>query len=180
MEEEAKTKQTKESNTQVYYIIGAVVLVAVIAAGFFLRPNMGGTATPGAATPTAGTQQQATTETATTPTAAKGPITQLGCDTQFYNPVVGVPGTYYLSLDGAVPSNATSVDCTFTATVGTKVEATQTVSATPVPNAERGGSVFRCSTQGLKLTPNVATKVTVDLRDSNNVGATCSRFFSLP
>ena len=177
MEEETKNKQTKESNTQVYYIIGAVVLVAVIAAGFFLRPSMSGT-TPTAANPTGAPQEN--TSAATTPVMAKGPITQLACDTQYYNPVVGVASTYYLAVDGVVPSNATSVDCTFTATVGTKVEANQTVKATPVENTERGGSTFRCSTAGLKLTQNVATKVTVDLRDSNNVGATCSRFFSLP
>lgn len=177
MEEETKTKQTKESNTQVYYIIGAVVLVAVIAAGFFLRPNMNNS-TPTAANPTAAPQEAA--PAAATPTVSTGPITQLACDTQYYNPVVGVPGTYYLAIDGVAPATSNSVDCTFTATVGTKVEATQTVQATLVEKPERGGSVFKCSTPGLKLTQNVATKVQVDLRDSNNVSATCSRFFSLP
>jgi hypothetical protein len=164
MEEETMENQT--NNNTMYYVLGAIVLVAVIAAGYLLRPK----------TPTNPTAQQIATPVAS-PTL--GPITRLGCDYQYYNPVVGFP-KYYLSAEGADVTGATSVECTMTFTQANQVVGTQTVSSPLTAKPERSGSVFKCTTPGVELKPSVPTKVDVALKDDQGAKATCSAIFSLP
>jgi len=150
-----------------YYVLGAIVLVAVIAAGYLLRPKTT-TETPAA--------QQAAVPMAT-PTL--GPITRLGCDYQYYNPVVGFP-KYYISAQGADVTGATSVECAFTFTQAGQVVGTQTISSPLSAEPVRSGSVFKCTTPGVELKPLIPTKVDVALKDDQGAKATCSAMFTLP
>jgi hypothetical protein len=165
MEEETMENQTS-TNSSLYYVLGAVVLVAVIGAGYLLRPKAPGT-------------QQAAQQAAPTVAPTPGPITRLACDTQYYNPVLGFP-RYYLSVEGGDPSGPTGVDCTFTIYQENKVFATEKVTSTLTAKPERNGSVFKCTTQGLELKPTIPTRVDVALRDDQGAKATCSAIFSLP
>ena len=153
-----------------YYVLGIVVLIAVVVAGYMLRPK---TDTSMTAQPT----QQAMQPAAPTPTP--GQITKLACDVQYYNSKIGFP-EYYLSVEGGDVSNATSVDCTFTASVKGKQEATVAVVSPLTASPQRGGSTFRCTTKATALQPGVASVVDVALKDDLGATATCSGAFTFP
>lgn len=172
MEEAQSSNQTGGSNAHIYYIIGAVVLVAVIAVGYFLRPQQ-------AITPVTTTPETAGVTTQAEPVKSE-PITGLDCEQQYYNPVVGVPGNYYLSVEGVAESSATSVNCSFVAEVDEEQVGAQQISTTLIPAPERGGKTFKCTTQGMELTPTVPTKVSVELTDDLGNTSACFRFFNLP
>jgi len=142
-------------------------LVAVIAAGYLLRPKTS-TENP--------TAQQVTAPVAT-PTL--GPITRLGCDSQYYNPVVGFP-KYYFSASGGDVTGAASVECTLTVSQAGQVVGTQTVSSPLTAAPERNGSTFKCTTPGIEAKPSIPTIVDVVLKDDQGAKATCSAKFSLP
>jgi len=149
-----------------YYVLGAIVLIAVIGAGYFLRPKT-----------TAPASQQATAPIAT-PTPP-GPISRLACDTQYYNPILGFP-KYFLSVEGGDVSGPSSVECTMTISQENKVVATDTKTIPLTSKPERNGNVFKCSTDALELKPAIPTKVDVSLKDDQGAKATCSAVFSLP
>lgn len=153
-----------------YYVLGAIVLVAVIGAGYMLRPK------PAAPGPS-GAEPQAMAPKAT-PTPL-GPISRLSCDTQYYNPVIGFP-RYYLSVDGSDVNGPTSVDCTITVSQENKVVTSEKVAGKFSANEVRGGQVFKCSTVGLELKHTVPTKVDVVLKDDQGAKASCSAVFALP
>lgn len=154
--------------TKQYYILGFIVLIAIVVAGYLLR----GKSTTPATTPTP-------VADVTAPTPTPGPITQLACDTQYYNPVIGFP-KYYLSVEGGDISAAKTVTCTFTVSVDNKVVATQTASSPLTDKPQRGGGTFRCTTQAVDLTPNTPTVVDVVLKDDLKASSTCSSTFLLP
>lgn len=156
------------NNSSMYYVLGAIVLVAVIGAGYMLRPK---TAAPTTPEPVAMAPKA-------TPTPL-GPITRLQCDTQYYNPVIGF-AKYYLSVDGSDVSGPTTVDCTMTVSQENKVVATDKSSSPLEAKPERNGSVFRCSSAALELKPMIPTKVDVTLKDDQGAKATCSAVFALP
>lgn len=167
----------QKDNAIIFYILGGLIVTAIIVAGFVLIPKSK-EPTPAAqgTTPVLG-------ETAVAPTAApmvKGPIGSLSCTNQFYNTVNGVAETYYLTTEGEVPTAGGGVTCTLTASVNNQVVATEQVVPVLNPAADRGGSTFRCTTKGLALRPGVPTKVTTDLVDANGVTASCNRTFLLP
>jgi hypothetical protein len=161
-------EQSQSMGTKQYYVLGFIVLIAIIVAGYLLR----GKSTTPAITPTPVAQ-------VTAPTPTPGPITGLACDTQYYNGVVGFP-KYYLSVEGGDLSTAKKVDCTFTVSVDNKVVATQTASSPLTDKPQRGGSTFRCTTPSIDLTPNVPTVVDVTLKDDLKASSTCSSTFLLP
>jgi len=163
----------EKENTTMYYVIGAVVLVAVLVAGYFLRPKP-----QQQQQATGGAQQQQIALPA--PTTTPGPITGLACENQYYNPVVAIPGQYFLSVEGADLATATSETCEFTVMVKNNVVATLSKEATPEANATRGGSTFRCTTDKLTLERNVPTKVDVAIKNNEGKSVTCSRTFLLP
>lgn len=171
--EEKPMEESAKNNSTMYYVLGAVVLVAVIGAGYMLRPKT--------ATPVEQPQQQVVDVpvVAATPTPTPGPITKLVCDGQYYNPVIGFP-KYFLSVDGGDLPTATSVECTLTVSQENKVVASEKVSSTLSPNAERGGGVFRCSLPSLDLKPSIPTKFDVTLKDDLGAKASCSAVFGLP
>lgn len=165
MEEE--TMENQSNNNTMYYVLGAIVLVAVIAAGYLLRPK------------TSSDTSTAPQATAPVATPTLGPITRLACDYQYYNPVVGFQ-KYYMSAQGGDVTGATSVECTMTMSQGGQVVATQTVSSPLTAAPERNGSLFKCTTPGVELKPSIPTKVDVVLKDDQGAKATCSAMFTLP
>lgn len=173
MEGQENTQTTPEKeNTTMYYVIGAVVLVAVLVAGYFLRPK------PQTPAQQSGQQQQAAVPQGPTPTP--GPITGLACENQYYNPVVGVNGQYYLSVEGSDLATSTKETCDFTVTVNRNVIATLSREAQLSANSERGGSIWRCTTDKLTLEKNVPTKVDVTVTNDQSKSVTCTRTFLLP
>src|SRR3990172_4530396 len=134
-EQSNSTNESASSNAYIYYIIGAVVLVAVIAVGYFLRPQQA--IAPVTTGETAGAE-------VTTP--APEPITGLACEKQYYNPVVGVDGSYYLTVEGVDEVGANTVTCTIVAEVDEEETAKIVVKADLVDAKERGGKTFKCST----------------------------------
>lgn len=159
---------TSTNNSTMYYVLGAIVLVAVIGAGYMLRPKTTAPTTP----------EPVAMAPKATPTPL-GPISRLQCDTQYYNPVIGFP-KYYLSVDGSDVAGAETVDCTMTVTQENKVVATDKSTTTLTAKPERNGSVFKCSTAALELKPTIPTKVDVTLKDDQGAKATCSAVFALP
>ena len=156
------------SNNTMSYILGGVLVVAVVAGGYFLRPKSNAPA---------GGQQ--TTGTVETPSPTLGPISGLACDTQYFNPVIAFP-KYYLSVEGSDIEGASEVTCTTKVTQENKVVATEEVSVPLTENEARGGLTFRCSTPSLDLKPTIPTKVDVSLKDDKGDKASCSRVFALP
>lgn len=164
------TEQTPAQDMKQYYVLGIVVLVAIVVAGYMLRPKTGGSETTA---PTATQTQPAV------PTPTPGPITKLGCDVQYFNPKIGFP-EYYLSVEGADVSSATQVECTFTTSVKNKEEAVVKITSPMTSSPQRGGSTFRCTTQATPLTPGVPSVVDVALKDNLGSTATCSGAFTFP
>lgn len=160
-----ENEKRAEENTSLYYIIGAVALVVVIAVGYFLRPKP--SMTPQAP------------EVAVVPTPTPGPITQLACESQYFNPVVALPGVY-LSAAGGDLTGVTKEDCTFNVSVNNKVVATENVTATTSAAPERNGQVWTCTTKALDLQKGVATTVDVKITNDQNKEATCSAAFVFP
>lgn len=169
MAEEEQAKETSKEDMTVYYVLGAVVLVAVVTAGYFLRPKATTT------TPTT----EPITQVAPSPSPTPGPITKLACDQQYYNPVVGFP-KYYLSVEGGDLPPATKVNCAFTVAVNNKLVTTEKVTSPLTDAPQRSGATFRCTTRAIELTPQVPTKVDVSLVDDRDASATCSALFLLP
>jgi len=160
-------EESQSAGTKQYYVLGLIVLVAVVIAGYLLRNKSTMTPVP-----------EPSAQIVTT-TPELGPITQLACDTQYYNPVIGFP-KYYLSVEGGDISPAKTVDCTMTISVDNKVVATQTATSPLTDMPQRGGSTFRCTTRALELTPNTPTVIDVVLTDDLNASATCSTTFIFP
>lgn len=184
MEETAQQTQQppsqKKDNSVIFYILGGLIITAVIVVGFLVYPKQSTTPETTAETgqPVLGeqTQQAAAEETAKPNT----PIGSLACTSQFYNTVNGVPGTYYISTEGEVPTAGGQVTCTVIASVNNQDVQRVEVSPTLVSVPERGGSTFKCTTQGVRLTPNTPTKITTELKDANGVTASCNRTFLFP
>ncbi len=158
MKEEEQPQDMKQ-----YYLLGLIVLVAVVVAGYMLRPKTNSVTSP----------------TAETAPATLGPITALACDDQYYNQMIGFP-KYYLSVEGGDVSTAKKVDCTVTVTVNDKEVASEKMNSPLTEKPQRGGSTFRCTSKALELEPNVPTKVDVVLKDDLKATATCSSTFLLP
>ncbi len=160
-------EQSQSAGNKQYYILGLIVLVAVVIAGYLLKSNSTTTPVP-----------EPTAQIAT-PTPMLGPITQLSCDSQYYNPVIGFP-KYYLSAEGGDISPAKTVNCKMTISVDNKVIATQTATSPLTDMPQRGGSTFRCTTPGLDLEPNTPTVIDVVITDDLNATATCGATFIFP
>ncbi|MCX6794014.1 MAG: hypothetical protein NTY06_02820 [Candidatus Gottesmanbacteria bacterium] len=163
-------EQSQPSGTKQYYVLGFIVLIAVVVAGYLLR---GKSAAPAAT--------QTPTAQVVVPTPTPGPITKLDCDTLYYNPMSGFT-KYYLSVEGGDISTAKKVTCTFTVSVDNNIIATETATSPLTDKPQRGGSTFRCTTPAIELAPNTPTVVDVVLTDDLNASSICSatRVFPAP
>lgn len=164
-------QESMESPSMMTYILGGVLVVAVIAGAWYFRSKSAAPA-PSVTEPTNTTPMAAVTPT-------PGPIKKLACDQQYFNPRVGYT-EYYLTADGGDLSDANSVTCSFKATVNKQVVATGTAESSLTANPTRGGSTFHCTTEAIKLQPNVKTFVDVTLTDDMNRSATCTANFTFP
>ena len=164
-----ETEETPSQDMKQYYVLGIVVLIAVVVAGYMLRPK----------TDSSSTTQSPVQQQAVVPTPTPGPITKLACDVQYYNSRIGFP-EYYLSVEGGDVSAATSVDCTFTTSVKNISESTVQVTSPLTSSPQRGGGTFRCTTKATALQPGVASIVDIALKDDLGSTATCSGAFTFP
>ncbi len=179
MESTHEQKHHKHDNTIIFYVLGGVIVTVVIIVGFLLynRPNQ-------IAKPM--TQQQATSKQSnieqmnTNEIAKEKEIITLACSQQYYNTVIGIPGVYYLSTEGEAPSTVNRVKCTIKASVDDNILVTEKITPELIESPTRKGVTFRCTTKGVKLTPNIPTKVTADIVDDLGNNVSCSRTFLLP
>jgi len=163
-----ETEKPEGEDMKQYYVLGLVVLVAVVVAGYMLRNKS-----------TAPTTSPTTQEAVAAPTPTPGPITKLACDTQYFNPKIGF-SEYYLSVEGGDVSKAASVDCSFSVTSANKEIATAKATSPMTDKPERGGSTFRCTTKAVAIKPGVPTVVDISLKDDMGTTATCSAPFVFP
>lgn len=161
-------EQEEQQDTKQYYVLGVIVLIAIVVAGYFLRPK---TATNEMA-PT-------TSEQTAAPTPTPGQINGLACDYQYYNPRIGF-AEYYLSVEGGDVSDAKTVDCTFEASQSGEIVATAEASSPLTEAPQRSGSTFRCTTKATAIPPRVVTSINVTLTDDKGESATCSAPFVFP
>ena len=157
-----------ESPSMMTYVVGAVLVVAVIAGAWYFR--MKGTKGP---VVEPGGQPIAVA------TPIPGPISGLGCDQLYYNPKVAF-NEYYLSAEGGDFSNAERVTCTFTVSIDGKEVATATALGPLTDAPQRNGKTFRCTTKAVAVEPNVSSVVDVVLKDDVKGSATCSATFIFP
>lgn len=158
-------EQEAPQDMKQYYVLGIVVLIAIVVAGYMLRPKTGSV--------TPGTPAQQTL----IPTPTPGPITKLACDVQYFNPKIGFP-EYYLSVEGGDVSQAATVDCTFTVSIKNKEVGSAKITSPLTDKPERGGGTFRCTTKAIALEPSVPSVVDVVLKDDLGETATCSGVFA--
>lgn len=160
---ENETNLPKEGETSSVYIIGAIIVVAIIIAGVLLWPKAKPTAEP----------QSSTTQTPIV--EEKQAITKLSCDKQWYNPMIGY-AKYYLSAEGTAVTAAKSVTCTFLITANSdgKVLATTDMPATLTAATERGGQTFQCTTKAVDLTKGSAVTMKTTVKDDLGAIATCA------
>lgn len=175
MENETAHHQPKSegSDATVYYVIGAVALVALVGAGYLLRPKP---AVPAGAP--AATEPVVQQPVVVQPTRASGPIKELACELQFFNPVIGF-NKYFLSTEGSSP-DATKITCKYDVSVEDKLVATETVAGEITNSVTRGGKEFRCVTKGLELKPNLSHTVAVTITDDKKATTECKRNFLFP
>ncbi len=173
-EHKSEAAKKESSDAVIYYVIGALALVAIVGAGWLLRPK---SAVP--TTPITNEQPGSQPTLAPTPAKPTGPITKLACELQYYNPVIGFP-KYYLSVDGADVSDATRVTCDFKVSVAGAMLASESVSGQFAPAEDRGGQTFRCTTKAIEVPKNKPAKVDVVLKNDLNKEATCGATFLLP
>jgi len=156
MEQEKISTQT-EGDSSIVYIIGAVIIVAVIVAGVLLWPK-----------------PKAKESAATPVVEEKSAITKLSCDAQWYNPKIGFP-EYYLSAEGSALSTAKTVDCTFTITgnLDGKVIATESMTAVLTNAPERGGQTYKCTTRAIPMPKGSAVTMKTTVVDDLEAIAAC-------
>jgi len=156
---ENETQNPQEGETSSVYIIGAIIVVAVIVAGVLLWPK-----------------PKATTPATTTPVVEeKTMITKLSCDKQWFNPMIGFP-KYYLSAEGSALLTTKNVTCTFTITANAdgKVLATSEAEAILKPANERGGQTYQCTTKAVELVKGAAVTMKTMVKDDQGASASCA------
>ncbi len=157
-----------ESPSMMTYVIGAVLVVAVVAGAWYFRSKSPSTAS-----------MEPVAQQAPVATPTPGPITGLACDKQYYNQKVGFT-QYYLSAEGGDLTTAKTVSCDFTVKVKDKVVAS-TSGESPLSDApQRNGATFKCTTKAVELTPNIPTVVNVALKDDLGKTSTCAATFTFP
>jgi len=162
MENETNLPKT-EGETSSVYIIGAIIVVAVIIGGVLLWPKTKKT-----------TEGQATT-VQTPVVEEKAMITKLSCDKQWYNPMIGFP-KYYLSAEGSALLTSKEITCTFTVTSNAdgKVLATQDVPGALKSADERGGQTYECTTKAVELVKGANVTMKTMVKDDQGASASCT------
>ena len=157
MEKENVSTQP-EGDSSIVYIIGAIIIVAVIVAGVLLWPKPKGEE--------AGVTMPVVEEKAT--------ITNLTCDKQWFNPKNWYP-EYYLSAEGSALPTSKTVDCTFTVTsnLDGKIIVTEKIPAVMTQAPERDGQTFRCVTRAIAMPKGAAVTMATSVMDDLEATAAC-------
>jgi hypothetical protein len=153
-----QTQTPTEAESSTLYIVGAVIIVAVIAAGVMLWPK-----------------QKPKTETATPIVEQKTMITKLTCNKQWFNPKIGF-AQYYLGAEGEALTTAQGATCTFTiaGSVDKKVIVTESIPAVLTEVSERGGKTFICRTPAVDLPKGSSVMMGTDIKDDLGATASCA------
>ena len=152
-----------ENDSSIVYIIGAVIVVALVVAGVLLWPKM-----------KPNTSTTATTTTTPSIEQKSGNITKLSCGKQWYNPMIGF-AKYYLSADGEALTTTKSVDCTFTVTsADNKVIATENQPAVLTDVPTRDGKTFICTTKAIDLPKGTKVTMITAIKDDSGMTASCA------
>lgn len=157
---EKTNELSEQGDTSTVYVIGAIIVVAVIIAGILLWPKP---KPQTAQTGTAGIQ---------TAVVAKPNITTLACEGFWYNSKIGFP-EFYLSAEGVDVDPSKNVECTFTVTDANKTVATEKITANVTPAPERNGNAFRCISKAIELPKNTPLTLTITMKDDKNATASC-------
>jgi len=161
MENETNLPKT-EGETSSVYIIGAIIVVAVIIGAVLLWPKSKKTI-------------EQTTTVQTPIVEEKTMITKLTCDKQWYNPMIGFP-KYYLSAEGSALLTTKEVTCTFTviSNADGKVLATQEAPAVLQSANERGGQTYECTTKAVELIKGANVTMKTMVTDDQGASASCA------
>jgi len=160
MENESHGSQTQEESS-IVYVVGAIIVVAIIVAAVLMWPKNKPTEAP-VATPT-----QESSKVVTKPA-----LTKLVCESEWFNPVIGLP-KYYLSAEGGDISAGQQIECTFTLIKDKEAVITETMTVPVTQAPERGGTTFKCTTKGIEKIPQ-NTPVTFVTTVKNDAGETAS------
>jgi len=159
MENETDVSQTQEDGSLVY-VVGAIIVVAIIVAAVLMWPKTKSSET---ATPTPETK-----------VVIKPTLTKLVCESEWFNPVVGLP-KYYLSAEGGDVSAGQEVECTFTILKDKETVLTDVVKVPVTAAPERGGTTFKCTTKALDRIPqNTPLKFVSTAKNEDGATASCS------
>jgi len=160
MENENTASQTQEENSMVY-VIGAIIVVAVIVAAVVMWPKNK-------------TKEVANPTTPATSVVNKPTLTKLVCESEWFNPVIGLP-KYYLSAEGGDVSAGTEIECAFSVIKDKETVMTETIRV-PVKQApERGGTTFVCTSKAIeKLPQNVPVTFVTTVKNQDGATASCS------
>ena len=158
---ENETQTPTEGETSSVYIIGAIIVVAVIIGAVLLWPKSKKT--------------ELTTTVQTPVVEEKTMITKLSCDKQWYNPMIGFP-KYYLSAEGSALLTTKEITCTFTITSNAdgKVLATQDAPGTLKSADERGGQTYQCTTKAVELVKGANVTMKTMVTDDQGASASCT------
>jgi hypothetical protein len=160
-------KNTTENDSSIYYVLGAVVLVAAIAGFFLLRPK----------TPAADTTTPVASAPAVEPTP--GPITKFDCGKMYYNQKIGFE-QFYISLEGVDTLTTGMETCNVTVSVKTKTVATASANGSLSEEPTRGGATFRCTTDAIDMARGVPTHIETVVTNPNKQTVTCKQDFIFP
>jgi len=158
MEHETNDTQTQEEGTLIY-IVGAIIVVAVVVAAILLWPKPKST-------------QQTATPTPENNVITKTTLTKLVCENEWFNPVIGMP-KYYLSAEGGDVSDGEEIECSFSIIKDKDTVVTEKVTVPVAQAQERGGTTFKCTTKALEKIPQ-ATPVQFVTVVKNREGKTAS------
>jgi len=162
MENEENQTQPVEENS-LMYIVGAVIVVAVVVAGVIMWPKN-----------KEAKETVVTTPQTETTVPSKTPFTKLVCENEWYNPVIGMP-KYYLSAGGGDVKNGT-IECTFNLSNATGAAVlTEKMTVETTTAVERNGNAFVCTTKALEKIPqNTPLKMNVVVKNNEGQTASCA------
>jgi len=159
MENETDVSQTQEDGSLVY-VVGAIIVVAVIVAAVLMWPKTKSSET---ASPTPENK-----------VVIRPTLTKLVCENEWYNPVVGMP-KYYLSAEGGDVSEGKEIECTFTIIKDKETILTEAMKVPVTAALERGGTTFKCTTKALDRIPqNTPLKFVSTVKNDEGSTASCS------
>lgn len=154
-------KPISEGDSSIVYIIGAIIVVALVIGGVLLWPKMK-------------TKAPETTATTSTNVEEKAGITKLTCSKQWYNPMIGF-SKYYLSAEGDALTTTKAVDCTFTITgADNKVIATENQPGVLTDVPSRDGKTYICTTKAIDLPKGTKVTMVTSIKDDAGMTASCA------